>query len=147
MPSRAILRAIALAFAVLLPAESLAADITVYRQAGCNCCGKWAQLLRDAGHVVAVNEVANMSELKTRLGVPDALASCHTAVVDGYVIEGHVPVADVERLIAEKPAAKGLAVPGMPIGSPGMEVEGEPAETYDVTLFGANGERSVFATH
>ncbi len=147
MSLRPVLGLLALLLLSLVPALASAADITVYRQAGCNCCGKWAQHLRDAGHVVVVNEVANMSELKTRLGVPDALASCHTAVVEGYVVEGHVPAADVAKLLAERPAAKGIAVPGMPIGSPGMEVEGEPAERFDVTLFGADGTTRVFSTH
>jgi hypothetical protein len=144
-------RSAAAALVSLLPllasVAAQAADITVYRSSGCSCCGKWAQHLRDAGHTVVVNEVTSMSEIKTQLGVPEALASCHTAVVDGYVVEGHVPAGDVARLLEERPAARGIAVPGMPIGSPGMEVEGEPAEAYDVTLFGLDGSTSVFAHH
>ena len=82
-----------------------------------------------------------MAPIKSRLAVPTALSSCHTAEVDGYVIEGHVPASAVRRLLAERPSATGLAVPGMPVGSPGMEVPGSPDETYDVILFGPTGQK------
>lgn len=87
-----------------------------------------------------------MNPLKVRLGVPRDLASCHTAQVDGYVVEGHVPAGAIKRMLAEKPRGAGLAVPGMPAGSPGMEVEGMEPDTYDVILFGPDG-RSTFATY
>ena len=114
---------------------------------GCSCCGKWAEHLRAAGHTVTIVEGEDMSRIKQEAGIPDALQSCHTAMVDGYVIEGHVPVADVDRLLKERPKAKGLAVGGMPIGSPGMEAEDGSTEPYDVMLFGGEGGEAVFASH
>jgi hypothetical protein len=97
-----------------------------------------------AGFAVSVRDTGDLPAIKRRLGVPGGLASCHTAEVGGYVIEGHVPAGAVKRLLAEKPAATGLSVPGMPVGSPGME--GGASETYDVVLFGKQG-RSVFARY
>lgn len=124
-----------------------AAEIKMFRQSGCSCCGKWAEQLRAAGHSVTIVEGEDMSLIKHQAGVPDALQSCHTAMVDGYVIEGHVPVADVDRLLKERPKAKGLAVAGMPIGSPGMEADDGSTESYDVMLFGGEGGEKVFASH
>jgi hypothetical protein len=98
--------------------------------------------MRAAGFPVEVVEAADMNRVKARLGVPRELASCHTAEVAGYVLEGHVPADAVLRLLAEKPQAWGLAVPGMPVGSPGMEVEGAPPDTYEVVLFGPGGRRA-----
>jgi hypothetical protein len=91
---------------------------------------------------VEVRETARLHTLKARLGVPSALQACHTAEIGRYVIEGHVPASAIRRLLSEQPDARGLAVPGMPVGSPGMEVEGEPPETYTVMLFGAFGQRA-----
>src|SRR5690606_27035505 len=102
----------------------------------------WADHLKQAGFPVEIVETAEISRVKTRLGVPRALASCHTAEVGGYVIEGHVPAGSIKRLLAEKPRAVGLAVPGMPVGSPGMEVEGTVPDTYEVVLFGPSGQRT-----
>ncbi len=124
-----------------------AAEIKMFRQSGCSCCGKWAEHLRTAGHTVSIVEGEDMSRIKQEAGVPDALQACHTAMVDGYAIEGHVPVADVDRLLKERPKAKGLAVGGMPIGSPGMEAEDGSTEPYDVMLFGGEGGDAVFASH
>ena len=98
--------------------------------------------VRAAGFPVDVIESADVNRLKVRLGVPQALASCHTAEVGGYVLEGHVPAGAIKRLLAEKPQAKGLAVAGMPVGSPGMEVEGAEPDTYEVVLFGPAGQRT-----
>ena len=132
----------------LAVARALAAEpspkITVTKDPNCGCCGAWVEHLTAAGFPVEVTETASVNGLKAKLGVPGELASCHTAEVAGYVIEGHVPAAAIRRLLAEKPQARGLAVPGMPVGSPGMEVAGAPADTYDVVLFGAFGKR-VFA--
>jgi hypothetical protein len=125
---------------------AMAADIVVYRQANCDCCGKWAEYMQAAGHSVTIVEGQDMSEIKRQYGVPGKLASCHTAIADGYVIEGHVPAEDVERLLKDRPTVKGLAVPGMPLGSPGMEQADGSKEPFDVIAFGDGGE-SVFASH
>ena len=116
--------------------------VQVSKDPTCGCCEAWVEHLRGAGFAVDVAEIAQMSRVKARLGVPQALASCHTAEVGGYVIEGHVPAVEIKRLLAERPAARGLAVPGMPVGSPGMEVEGTEPDTYDVVLFGPGGQRT-----
>jgi hypothetical protein len=116
--------------------------VAVTKDPNCGCCGGWVDHMRGAGFTVEVIEAANLNPLKSRLGVPNALWSCHTAEVGPYVLEGHVPAHAVRRLLTEKPAARGLAVPGMPVGSPGMEIEGSPNEPYDVVLFGPAQQRS-----
>ena len=108
--------------------------IKVSKDPNCGCCTGWVEHLHSNGLVAAVTNSADMQAVKVRLGVPEELASCHTAEIAGYVIEGHVPARAIRRLLAEKPAARGLAVPGMPIGSPGME--GGTPEVYEVILFG-----------
>jgi hypothetical protein len=123
-------------------AQDVPVKIVVNRDPSCGCCGGWVEHLRKSGFAAEVVESTDMTRVKTRLGVPRALASCHTAEVGGYVIEGHVPAPAITRLLAEKPRAKGLAVPGMPVGSPGMEVEGAAPETYAVILFGPSGQRT-----
>ncbi len=102
--------------------------------------------MRSAGFDTLVNEVSDLAPLKSRLSIPPSLAFWHTAQVDGYVIEGHVPASAIRRLLLERPQATGLAVPGMPVGSPGMEVPGNPAETYEVVLFGPAGQK-VYAKY
>jgi hypothetical protein len=114
--------------------------ITVHRDPNCGCCLGWVQHLQKAGFPTKVLETRDLDAVKTRLGVPGDLAACHTAEVAGYVIEGHVPAIALRRFLAEKPNATGLAVPGMPIGSPGME--GGKPETYEVILFEPNGRRT-----
>lgn len=109
-------------------------SIKVWKDPNCGCCTGWAEHLRRNGFVVTVTDTPAMKEIKARLGVPPELASCHTAAIGDYVIEGHVPAHAIRRLIAEKILGRGLAVPGMPIGSPGME--GGTPETYDVFLYG-----------
>jgi len=128
------------------PAAAAADDVVVYKSPTCHCCSKWVEHLRNAGFSVDVRNESAMNPLKTRLGVPGDLASCHTAVVRGYLIEGHVPAEDIRRLLAERPKAKGLAVPGMPIGSPGME-QGDRVDPYEVVLFSDEAPPSVFAKH
>lgn len=118
--------------------------MVVNKDPNCGCCSGWVDHIKAAGYEVRVNDLASLNQIKARLGVPGALASCHTAEIDGYVIEGHVPAAAVKRLLSERPAARGLAVPGMPVGSPGMEVPGTPDDTYDVILFGT-GQQRVYA--
>ncbi len=114
--------------------------ITVYKSPTCGCCQKWADHLTAAGFATELINRGGITTLKNEWGVPEALHSCHTGKIDGYVIEGHVPASAIKRLLAERPQAAGLAVPGMPIGSPGME-GGEP-ETYDVVLFGKDGQKT-----
>ncbi|MDC7784098.1 DUF411 domain-containing protein [Rhodoplanes sp. TEM] len=114
--------------------------VTVHKDAACGCCTGWARHLERAGFRVRLVDVDDLVGLKARLGVPADLQSCHTAEIGGFLVEGHVPAAAVERLLAEAPAARGLAVPGMPVGSPGME--GGPPETYEVVLFGPAGRRT-----
>lgn len=111
----------------------------VYRDPTCGCCHKWVDHLRAHGFAATVNDAASMGAVKARLGVPKTLSSCHTAEIGGYVIEGHVPADAIKRLLSEKPNIVGLAVPGMPIGSPGME--GPDPELYDVIAFGPDGQR------
>jgi hypothetical protein len=117
--------------------------IRVTKDPNCDCCSGWVAHLRQAGFATAVTDTNDLAAVKARLGVPPDLAACHTAEVAGYVLEGHVPASLVRRLLREKPAAKGLAVAGMPTGSPGMEVPGTPPEEYDVILFGR--ERRTYA--
>lgn len=118
----------------------------VFKSPYCGCCAAWVDHIRDAGFSVEVTNVENMTPAKTRFGIADDLLSCHTAVVDGYVIEGHLPADDVRRLLAERPDAAGLSVPGMPVGSPGME-HGNRRDPYDVVLFDRDGKRSVFTRY
>lgn len=126
-----------------LPPE--AREVTVYKTPSCGCCSLWAEHLAEAGFRVRVEERVELIPVKREHGVPLDLASCHTAVVDGYVLEGHVPAADVTRLLSERPDVEGLAVPGMPMGSPGME--GPRKDDYEVIAFDADGNREVFARH
>ena len=134
--------ALVAAFLVLQrsPAEAESAAIRVHKDPNCSCCAGWVRHLKDAGFAVRVEETANLQPVRKRLGVPADLAACHTAEVDGYVLEGHVPAVAVRRLLEQRPTAIGLAVPGMPAGSPGME--GGTPQRYDVVLFGANGRQS-----
>ncbi len=134
------------AFAVAHRVQGAAAlpKITVTKDPACGCCSGWTDHVRAAGFPVDVVETDQLNRVKARLGVPSDLAACHTAEIDGYVIEGHVPASAIRRLLEERPRATGLAVPGMPVGSPGMEVEGTPPEPFEVIAFGPSG-RTVFA--
>jgi hypothetical protein len=132
------------------PLDALAEDaigVTVYKDPSCGCCTKWVEHLRTAGLRPTVHDRADMDALKDSLGVPSALRSCHTAVAGKYVIEGHVPADDLRRLVARAPkGVLGIAVPGMPAGSPGMEM-GTRRDRFDVIAFSATGTTSVFARH
>lgn len=119
-------------------------EVVATKDPSCGCCEAWVKHLRDEGFRVQVVN-APVNPVKARLGVPRELASCHTAQVGGYVIEGHVPASAIKRLLSEKPSATGLAVPGMPVGSPGMEVAGTPADRYQVFTFDRSGKTAVFA--
>jgi hypothetical protein len=147
---RALLAGFAASGLIMRSRTSLATEIlpkmVVTKDPNCGCCSGWVKHVRAAGFDVEVLESSEVNRLKVRLGVPEALASCHTAEIGGYVIEGHVPPAAIKRLLAEKPDGKGLAVPGMPVGSPGMEVEGVEPDTYEVVLFGPSGQRT-YARH
>jgi hypothetical protein len=127
---------------------ALAEPIEVMKTPTCGCCGAWVEHMAANGFEPTVKDMPHgmLNQVKARLGITPATASCHTAIVEGYVIEGHVPASDVERLLAERPEAIGLAVPGMPIGSPGMEM-GDEREIYDVVLIRPDGTTEVFATH
>lgn len=118
-------------------------EVRVFRDPNCGCCKAWVDHLRANGFRVVMTETADMSAVKKRLGVPRQLESCHTAEIGSYVVEGHVPASSIKRLLAEKPKAKGLGVPGMPLGSPGMEMDGQ-REPYDVMLFKTDGSARVF---
>lgn len=144
-----LLRAAALAATATLAGTRVqalppATKITVYKDPNCGCCTAWNDAMRAAGFQVEVRDTANLAAVKGSLGVPDALASCHTGVVGGYLFEGHVPPDLVQKVLRERPAIVGLFVPGMPTGSPGME--GPNPERYDVIALGRDQRRSVYAT-
>ena len=124
-----------------------ATRVVVYKNESCGCCKLWVQHLLQSGFEVQVHDVDNLGPIKERVGVPVAKGSCHTAEVSGYFLEGHVPAIDVKRLLRERPAAKGLTVPGMPPGSPGMEVLSGQTAPYDVLLVAKDGTTSVYAHH
>ena len=120
--------------------------IKVYKSPTCGCCGDWVDHLEDNGFTVDVTDTQLMNQIKVDAGLTPQFASCHTAFIGDYVIEGHVPAADIRRLVAEQPVARGLAVPGMPIGSPGMEI-GDRKDPYQVLLFNESGQTRVFADY
>ena len=119
-------------------------EITVYRSASCGCCTQWGEHLAAAGFRIDDQVTEAMDGVKEQHGIAPDNASCHTAVVEGYVIEGHVPVTSIERLLTERPEIRGLVVPGMPMGSPGMEMEGVKAERFDVMAIAHDGSMAVF---
>jgi len=145
---KTLLAAVFLASSVSLQAEEATADkeMTVYRSPTCGCCGKWIEHVKQNHFVVKDIVSDDMQAIKQKLGVPEQLASCHTAVVDGYVIEGHVPAADIEKLLQTKPKVTGISAPGMPMGSPGMEM-GSRQDDYAVVSFDSAGNVQVFAEH
>ncbi|HWB43061.1 MAG TPA: DUF411 domain-containing protein [Gemmatimonadales bacterium] len=118
--------------------------MTIYMSPTCGCCAKWVDHVKAAGFQTEVHQDQNMDEVKDNLGVPRDMRSCHTALVDKYLIEGHVPADDIRSLLARKPKAAGLAAPGMPASSPGMAVPGEPHEPYDVLIFQRDGTSEVY---
>ena len=120
--------------------------VEVYKSLSCGCCTLWVEHMQQSGFKVNVHNVRDVTPMRENFGVPDAMASCHTAVVGGYSIEGHVPAADVKRLLRERPKAAGIAVPGMVQGSPGMEQD-RGKDPYNVILFNKGGRSTVFARH
>lgn len=131
--------------ALLACTQAAAATIQVAKSPHCGCCEEWVEHMREAGFTVKVAHVEDVAPISKRLGVPDELRSCHTAKAGKYVIEGHVPAADVKRLLKEQPKALGIAVAGMPAGSPGMD-QGSAKQPYKTILFTSDGTR-VFAAH
>ncbi len=122
-------------------------EIVMYKNATCGCCAKWADYMETAEFEVEQIVPESLYDVKVEAGITQELASCHTSKVGGYIVEGHVPMEDIRRLLDEKPNAIGITVPGMPTGSPGMEVEGRPADNYDVLLIHSDGTTSVWASH
>jgi hypothetical protein len=127
------------------PAAAGPTKITVYKTPTCGCCAKWVEHMKAAGFAPTVNDLPELSAIKTKHAIPPALQSCHTALVDGYIVEGHVPADLVQKMLKERPKVAGIAVPGMPMGSPGME-QGDRKDPYDVLTFDASGNTTVFAS-
>ena len=127
------------------PAKGPPVRMVVYKTPTCGCCRAWVEHVQAAGFQVEVHDTADVAPVKNEHGLPQHLASCHTAIVDGYVVEGHVPADVIRRLLAERPQVAGIAVPGMPAGSPGMEM-GSRKDPYDIIAFARNGQVSVYET-
>ena len=119
-------------------------NMTMHRSPTCGCCGAWAAYIRRAGFSITIVNESDLAPTKSRAGVPDALQSCHTAFIDGYVVEGHVPVEAIEKMLSERPAIKGIAVPEMPTGSPGMEIPMMKPEPFKVIAFSQMGSSATF---
>jgi len=130
-----------------LPAGVDPTPITVYKSSTCGCCAKWVDHIRANGFAPVVHDHEEIEALKDEMGVPRGVRSCHTAIVDKYLIEGHVPASDIRRLLAERPKAAGLAVPGMPSLTPGMAPEGVKSKDFDVVSFQADGSTRLFSRH
>ncbi|WP_407062812.1 DUF411 domain-containing protein [Cognatiluteimonas lumbrici] len=128
-------------------AEAALPLVVVHKDPYCGCCNAWIEHMRHAGFPVEARNEADMGPVKASAGVPPGKGSCHTAIVDGYLIEGHVPAADVKRLLAERPDARGLVLPGMPMGSPGMETPDGRTQPYTVELVANDGSTTPYARH
>ncbi len=154
LTKRSFLFAVVLVAAVVTGSMLVRADqgnqslpaVTVYKDANCGCCSLWVTHMERAGFRVTATNTADMPALRAKHGVPAHVQSCHTAIVDGFIVEGHVPAEDVKRMLTSRPAVKGIAVPGMPVGSPGME-QGTVKHAYSVLTFDAAGRTTVFARH
>jgi hypothetical protein len=132
---------------VLSAMPATAQEIEVHLSPTCGCCKAWVRHLERAGLTPRVIESRDMAATKRALGVPDAVQSCHTGIVGGYFVEGHVPASDIRRLLKDKPSALGLAVPDMPVGSPGMEVPGVAPEKFETLVVGVDGRTSIYGKH
>jgi hypothetical protein len=130
-----------------LPGPIAPTPITIYKSSTCSCCTKWVDHIRASGFAPVVHDEEQMEALKDRLKVPEGVRSCHTAQVEGYLIEGHVPASDIRRLLAERPKTAGLAVPGMPPLTPGMAPPGEKPRDYEVVSFQPDGSTRIFVRH
>lgn len=142
---RLVLAAVVVAVSAGGAGAQSAPAVAVFKSPTCGCCAKWVEHLRANGFAPTATNVDDINAVKTRHNVPKSVQSCHTALVGGYVIEGHVPASDIKRLLKERPAISGLAVAGMPVGSPGME--GATPQPYDVLSFDKQGKTRVYATH
>ncbi|MDD1794426.1 DUF411 domain-containing protein [Enterovibrio makurazakiensis] len=130
----------------LLSASTFAATGITYKSPYCGCCKEWVKHMEDNGFEMTAEDHVNMNPIKQKFGIKPQLASCHTTVIDGYVFEGHIPASDVKKFLAEKPKLAGLAVPGMPMGSPGMEY-GDEKDAYDVVGFSHVGMTMIYNSH
>jgi len=148
MHRRAFLLATASLPLTTLPALASDLIIKVVKSPTCGCCGAWEEHLRADGFTVESHAIPDeeLWDIKARFGLTDETSSCHTGLIDGYLVEGHVPATDIRRLLAERPAARGITVPGMPMGSPGMEMGGD-VEPYDTLLINPDGSTEVFESH
>lgn len=134
------------ATALFVGSAANAAALTIYKSASCGCCSKWVEHVEKHGFTVTVVNVDDVMAVKAKAGIPDKLVSCHTSMVGGYVIEGHVPAEDIKKLLAQKPKAKGIAVAGMPMGAPGME-HGDHRQPFETILLKSDGSTAIFARH
>ena len=139
------LLAVPMAIQGTLAAQTLP-PVEVFRNPGCGCCEQWAERMRQAGFLVTMSDDPELAQRREKLGVPADIAGCHTTSVGDYIVEGHVPPKDVLRLLEEKPIARGLSVPGMPVGSPGME-SADAGESYNVLIFAADGSSKIYASY
>lgn len=146
MKRRSLIHALASLPALSILSASAATGIHVYKSASCDCCSGWVKHLSSAGFAVQVTTTDDTVAVRKKVGIPDAFGACHTATVEGYAIEGHVPAAEIRRLLTLKPRAIGLAVPSMPVGSPGMEY-GDRKDPYTVFLIDRQGRGTVFANY
>ncbi len=143
----AVIAAVLLQIGLPVSAQETGAQVEVYKSPTCGCCTAWSEHMRDAGFRVHETKREDMTAIKSAYGVPEPLSSCHTAVIEGYIIEGHVPAADVRRLLRERPDVAGLTAPGMPMQSPGMQPKGLPPKGYTVYAFRRDGSRTVFSRY
>jgi len=146
-PAAVLTRSAALGYAALLGAADSKPSVVVYKSPTCGCCGKWIDHMKSSGFDVKSTDIDDVTSIKKQYGVPLDSQSCHTALVEGYVLEGHVPATAVKKMLKEKPKVVGLAVPGMPVGSPGMEVPSGQVEPYNVVAFDKAGKTTVYEKH
>jgi hypothetical protein len=135
-----------LAITTAFAGDAMVKDIVVYKNPECGCCTKWVDYLKDNNYNVTIENTRDVLAVKKRLGVPEKLAACHTAVIDGYIVEGHITHRDIKRLLLFRPDVKGIAVPGMPVGTPGME-RGSAIQPHKVISFDEQGNMEVFSAH
>lgn len=136
---------LALSISACTDSQAQQAEVHVYKSPTCGCCSKWVEHLEENGFKVNTTDQADVTPIKRKVGLPAGLGSCHTAIVDGYVVEGHVPAEVVKKMLKERPDIIGISTPGMPIGSPGME-QGDHVDSYDVIAFDREGNTSVYAS-